>query len=206
MTGKVEYRKNSHLLSILCLANAIWIRYWQISADAQNILQSSVWDPQFGVGGNGAGGNGCIQDGPFSNLTLHFNQDGRVGEPYCLTRSINVETYKGSSQRFVDECLASPTFMEAHNCYENFVHTSAHEGTGGVVSGHMIDGKRELTRWQMANALTAPGDPIFFLHRKSSPTKEGGMVLTLIQRYQPGSTFLGMAKRKCCSSWGCGWC
>lgn len=121
----------------MCLADALCFRYWQISVDADNILRSPVWDAQFGVGGNGAGGNGCIQDGPFKNLTLHFNQDGHPGDPYCLTRSINVETFKGSSQRYIDECLASPTFAEAHGCYENFVHASAHDGTGGVVSGDL---------------------------------------------------------------------
>ncbi|CZT16310.1 uncharacterized protein RCC_02152 [Ramularia collo-cygni] len=124
------------------------VPYWQISVDADSILSSPVWDANLGVGGNGAGGNGCIQDGPFRNLTLHFTQDGNVGPPYCLTRSINAETFRGSAQRFVDECVASPTFAEAHVCYEGFVHASAHDGTGGV----------------MANALTAPGDPIFFLH------------------------------------------
>ncbi|SMR48891.1 unnamed protein product [Zymoseptoria tritici ST99CH_3D1] len=124
------------------------VPYWRISTDADNILASPIWDTTTGLGGNGAFGNGCITDGPFVNTTLRFHDDGTAGEPYCITRNINAETYRGSVQGEIDSCMQSQDFAQAHACYENTVHASAHQGTGGV----------------MADALTAPGDPIFFLH------------------------------------------
>jgi tyrosinase len=135
VVGKAEFRESLSSANVLkSSAHLLRInRYWRISTDAENILASPIWDTTTGLGGNGLNGNGCIQDGPFVNTTLRFHEDATAGEVYCISRNINVETYKGSAQGEIDQCMQSPNFEAAHGCYENTVHASAHQGTGGVV-------------------------------------------------------------------------
>ncbi|KAI5361051.1 Putative tyrosinase copper-binding domain, di-copper centre-containing domain superfamily [Septoria linicola] len=122
--------------------------YWEEARDVANLAGAAVWDAQFGFGGDGRAGDDCVASGPFSNLTLVFNGDGIAGPPDCLKRRFDPIAFNRAAQSEIDICLRSPDWAGASGCYENWVHIAGHEGVGQT----------------MADALLAPGDPIFFLH------------------------------------------
>ena len=86
------------------------------------------------------------------------NANSVAGEPYCLRRALNVNDFQNAAQNFVDECFALPACWSATSCYGLSPHWSGHAGTGGV----------------MADAMLAPGDPIFFLHHTNLDTVTEG--------------------------------
>ncbi|GIZ37600.1 hypothetical protein CKM354_000104300 [Cercospora kikuchii] len=122
--------------------------YWEEALDVGNLFGAAVFDPQSGFGGDGSPGDNCVTTGPFANLTLVFDSDGVAQQPVCLRRRLNPDMFSRAAQSEVDNCFRYPDWAGASVCYENWVHIAGHEGVGEV----------------MANALTAPGDPIFFLH------------------------------------------
>lgn len=124
------------------------VPYWEMSLDVENLAGAEVWDPQYGFGGDGHGENNCVMDGPFANLTLTFNDDGMPATPECLRRKFNSTQFARAAQSEIDICLRNRDWAGASGCYENWLHIAGHEGVGQV----------------MADALLAPGDPIFFLH------------------------------------------
>ncbi|PYI04309.1 Di-copper centre-containing protein [Aspergillus sclerotiicarbonarius CBS 121057] len=70
--------------------------YWDWTLDHTNLLLSPIWDPNQGFGSNGTGppsvaGGHCIQDGPFSGLTVSYFEGNY--HPHCLSRGfLNEET------------------------------------------------------------------------------------------------------------------
>ncbi|KAH8727382.1 hypothetical protein GQ44DRAFT_770393 [Phaeosphaeriaceae sp. PMI808] len=126
--------------------------YWPEAEDvASGILNSSVWDSVYGIGGDGVGEGNCVADGPFVNLTLVYQLDFSAGEPYCLNRSINTTIFPYAEQANVDECMEKETYEYAWNCWIIKPHGAAHGGTGGV----------------MGDPSLSPGDPVFFLHHSN---------------------------------------
>ncbi|KAI6347939.1 hypothetical protein MCOR25_010865 [Pyricularia grisea] len=121
--------------------------YWYEQLDAGKFISSVVLDPVTGFGGNGAGTNGCIVDGPFANYTNSLGPGYDVTD-HCINRAINETASTFSSQQNVDECLSKTTWKEAWACIESVPHTGGHGGVGG----------------EMSNGVSSPGDPVFYLH------------------------------------------
>ncbi|KAI0011054.1 Di-copper centre-containing protein [Xylariaceae sp. FL0662B] len=122
--------------------------YWDEPVDLGNIGGSALWDTELGFGGNGSSSEDqCITDGPFANVTLHFNMDLTTTE-VCITRRLNDRAFSSAARENVEKCLAQDGFEEAWNCLEGGPHGAGHGGVSGT----------------MVNPLLSPGDPVFYLH------------------------------------------
>ncbi|KAL2160796.1 hypothetical protein VTH06DRAFT_993 [Thermothelomyces fergusii] len=121
--------------------------YWYEQRDAGRFSRSELFDPVYGFGGDGVGRDRCIADGPFANYTNALGP-GYENTDHCINRAINDWASQGSSQQYVDACLALETFEDAWPCIEGRPHSGGHGGVGG----------------QMQNGVSSPGDPLFYLH------------------------------------------
>lgn len=121
--------------------------YWDEEADAGAFSSSAIFSPTNGFGGNGVGENNCIQTGPFANYTLHTGPS-YDNTDHCISRQIDDDASRGSSTENVNACLAEQKFATAWPCIEGSPHSGGHNGVGG----------------EMGNAISSPGDPLFYLH------------------------------------------
>lgn len=94
----------------------------------------------------------CLDDGPFSNLTIHVSYNFTSLEFYadnrCVSRSFDNEFFLTGNQTSVDDCSAIEDGTIALDCYWANPHFAGHGGIGGT----------------MANSAASIGDPLFFLH------------------------------------------
>lgn len=105
-------------------------------------------------------GGGCVQGGPFENLTLHVDatNDGsstpiRIFErPRCLKRDFYfpILRHRNSYENVTSLILENKSIHGFHPTVEERmgVHPGGHEFIGG----------------ENLNLFTSPGDPVFFLH------------------------------------------
>ncbi|EGD81304.1 hypothetical protein PTSG_11341 [Salpingoeca rosetta] len=104
--------------------------YWDWTIDSSSPETSPVWNL---IGGNGQGGNNCVQDGPFAGFRpcLRRNWDSSVSIPSIadVTNVLRIRDYTTMSAR-----------LEA-------IHGNAHNFIGSQMS-----------------TMSAPYDPVFFLH------------------------------------------
>lgn len=135
-----------------------------------------MFDPVYGFGGNGpyvasrspAGvpgrtGGGCIQDGPFKNMTIRLGPSSDIrGNPRCLSRDFSpyfAGRYAGKN--VTDYVLTQTSFgwfarkVEGGPSFEDSgVHASGHYGVGGDLG-------------IMGDLYVSPGDPIFYMHHSN---------------------------------------
>ncbi|KAI5918894.1 Di-copper centre-containing protein [Camillea tinctor] len=137
---------HQHLLQAECNYTGP-LPYWDEPLDVGHLNQSALFDAELGFGGNGTGRDGCIVDGPFANLTLHFKEDLTTSD-YCISRRFNDRAFSSAAKENVDTCFEKKTFVDAWRCYEGQPHGAGHGGVMGT----------------MVNPLLSPGDPVFFLH------------------------------------------
>lgn len=109
--------------------------YWDEMMDADNsynISDSIVFDPTTGFGGEGGD---CVDDGPFSNITLHLTANWGVisSSDYCLSRDFNNEIWQGANSTHVAECMETQNFTSADSCFRSNPHTAGHGGVGGTM-------------------------------------------------------------------------
>ncbi|OJI96468.1 hypothetical protein ASPVEDRAFT_78237 [Aspergillus versicolor CBS 583.65] len=121
--------------------------YWDEILDMGALNESIVFDPNTGFGGNGAGNDLCVADGPFVNLTLHLTQFSNDAN-YCLSRNFNQTAFQDGNKSNLDACFSKATYSDAWPCWSTSPHGAAHLGVNGV----------------MYDAVGSPGDPIFYLH------------------------------------------
>ncbi|KAH8844659.1 hypothetical protein MCOR27_009202 [Pyricularia oryzae] len=121
--------------------------YWQEQLDAGRFSGSVVFDAATGFGGDGSGRDGCITDGPFANYTNSLGPGYAVTD-HCIDRAIGDSVSTLSSQDNVDRCVGQTTWERAWACIESLPHVGGHAGVGR----------------QMANGVSSPGDPLFYLH------------------------------------------
>ncbi|KAK9442113.1 uncharacterized protein VB005_03168 [Metarhizium brunneum] len=105
-------------------------------------------------------GGGCIESGPFANLTIHLGpvallpagkNNGLDYNPRCLVRDISPEWSKNAKPTDVVDLIGASTNIESFDVkLEGLdgVHAAGHFGVGGI----MID------------QYASPSDPAFFLH------------------------------------------
>ncbi|RDW76862.1 uncharacterized protein DSM5745_06854 [Aspergillus mulundensis] len=127
-------RAHEVLLQTLCNYNGAQ-PYWDELTDyeAGPIGRSSVFDAQFGFGGNGVGRNRCINNGPFRGHTLHIRA-GEANADYCISRRFNQTAWAWASRQNIDECFAERKYTDAWWCYNLYPHSAGHVAVGGVVS------------------------------------------------------------------------
>lgn len=138
--------------------------YWDWAIDAVShdaMVNSPVFDSEYGFGGNGAWvpgtledpepgvfvtaegipfdlssrtGGGCITEGPFANLTLHMGPGYNTSyNPWCLRRDfVPDEFVRVGNQESVDESIAKDSFSLFQQSSESSVHAAGHLGVGGL--------------------------------------------------------------------------
>ncbi|KAG0134204.1 hypothetical protein HOY82DRAFT_577371 [Tuber indicum] len=129
--------------------------YWDEAHEAGRFTRSPVFrGDDTGFGGDGVFPGSvtdplqrCVRDGLFASYTLH-NGPGYSNRPHCINRAINDQASIWSSQGEIDNYLEKPNFREAWPCIEANPHGGGHAGVGG----------------EMDNAISSPGDPLFYLH------------------------------------------
>lgn len=138
------------------------IPYWDEVVDAGKFSRAKIFDRTRGFGGSGAGKDKCIKDGPFAKysmystrmqssiltiIVLHLGPGRRITD-HCLARAIDDEHSNTSDAAHVNECIRLSRYDAAWPCIEGNPHVGGHFGVGG----------------EMANAISSPGDPLFYLH------------------------------------------
>ncbi|SPQ27214.1 e663ac88-b3db-40a2-bd44-c0e356143483 [Thermothielavioides terrestris] len=112
--------------------------YWHEQPDAGHFHTSAVFDATYGFGGDGDGGHEqCLATGPFANYTNPIGPAYALVD-HCISRQITDAASRATAAAAVDACLAKPDFGSAWPCIECVPH--------------------------MANGVSSPGDPIFYLH------------------------------------------
>jgi tyrosinase len=128
--------------------------------------QWQIFDPNTGFGGDGVSGTyelppdplpdnigstnpptadflpreqcykGCVQDGPFANLTLHIGP-GRLYTERCLVRGFDPSRRRQLSGPVIEGLMESRTFEEFRQGIDitgTGIHTAGHALVGGEVS------------------------------------------------------------------------
>ncbi|CAD6442792.1 2d33d938-1230-4a59-9b30-9b90f88d4d87 [Sclerotinia trifoliorum] len=134
------------------------LAYWDWSLDWEDMTKSPIWDSTTGFGGNGnkdsdrsVGYGHCITDGPFANRTLLYF--GAEYGAHCLSRGF----IHGDHLRAVFGLKVQPEALEAvllESDYESFnlkLEEGPHNAIPRAIRGDFL-------------RVTAPNDPVFFLH------------------------------------------
>ncbi|KAF2473068.1 Di-copper centre-containing protein [Lindgomyces ingoldianus] len=125
--------------------------YWDEEADSDALVDSDVFDPDTGFGGNGVSSNtsdyACIADGPFVNVTLAMGPE-YTNTNHCIYREFSATSFMWANSTYLDQCMAEENYTSAYPCFSSWPHTSGHAGVGG----------------SMLDIVASPGEPLFFLH------------------------------------------
>lgn len=164
---------------------------WSIDADAVNVPNSPIFDPDTGFGGDGRltgsdvpGYGRCVVDGPFANSTLtlgmgwpNVNDDG--DRPHCFTRELNnasgndengvtiigdmqASAYNSHVMRTIN---AFETYSEMQNMLEGLPH--AQSSSSLFRDPELSPANRILVHSVLFGDMgpsTSPNEPLFFLH------------------------------------------
>ncbi|KAJ2725482.1 hypothetical protein GGI07_001238 [Coemansia sp. Benny D115] len=121
----------------------VTVPYWDWSLDATNPIASELFTSDY-FGGNGAGPQNCVQNGPFANWQMN------IESPHCLARKFNQG--EAISPFWPPEAILSmqktcTQYGALSSGIENGCHGAVHLGISGDMS-----------------SMYAPNDPFFFLH------------------------------------------
>ncbi|KAM0268535.1 hypothetical protein ACHAQH_009965 [Verticillium albo-atrum] len=146
---------------------------WSIDADANDMINSPLFDPVTGFGGDGkpsgrneTGFQRCVLDGPFANTTLTLGLgwpdfNGRGDRPHCFTREFNsAEGFDENGNQIIGDMqvaayntttmntiYALDTYATMSNMLEMLPHAQIHS----IIFGDM-------------GPASSPNEPLFFLH------------------------------------------
>ncbi|KAF2666287.1 Di-copper centre-containing protein [Microthyrium microscopicum] len=151
------------------------VPYWNWHLDTTpaggSWLQSPIFDPISGFGGNGAvvpkrgaspypvtgTGGGCVATGPFANRTIRVGPFGKMvaNNTRCLRRDFNPKVAENdATKKVLSRILRSKNYAEF--CLRlGSLHGVGHSGIGGEVS---------ILRGEMGDPFNSPNEPLFFLH------------------------------------------
>ncbi|KAK5658686.1 hypothetical protein OQA88_2083 [Cercophora sp. LCS_1] len=158
--------------------------YWDWTLDADSEIawvNSPVFDPVTGFGGNGPyvnttlmdgtnlgpekvpgkTGGGCVPDGPFANVTVSMGT-GKITtyNPHCLKRDFSPFLVSWTlNSSLVNWVLQAPDFAnfdirsqgDGISVWDMSYHGGGHAGVGGDTG-------------DIGNPYSSPGDPLFYLH------------------------------------------
>ncbi|KAJ1338890.1 hypothetical protein BSLG_006527 [Batrachochytrium salamandrivorans] len=116
--------------------------YWDWTIDSQAPERSPIFAPSF-MGGNGAPGTECLQNGPFVGLSGHFKKT-------CIKRKFNLrdKIFPFPTKAIVQTILRKKDFPTFQRNLQNTPHAIVHISIGG----------------DMGKLAYSTGDPVFFLH------------------------------------------
>lgn len=139
------------------------IPYWDWTIDAANpetFVHSPVFDTEYGFGGNGdyipgnfshpapglpvnppwdvpdRSGGGCLEDGPFANLTVNLGPGSNLEyNPNCIRRDFAPESFKNmSGDAPVEEGMDQLDF----GFFDRLTQSTFHSGVTGVLAVCMV--------------------------------------------------------------------
>jgi len=160
----------------------IGLPYWDWTLDVKvnggpGLLDSPMWDPETGFGGNGVyvnctnpedpacfpggTGGGCITTGPYKDFEIHLGpQNNTERFNRCIVRDFRpLWAEQQFAKARIDATMSKPDYISfwqeaegrgraAGPTGSNSVHSGGHRGVGGM----------------MQDPFSSPGDPIFYLH------------------------------------------
>ena len=160
------------------------IPYWDWTLDAEDFINSPIFHKDHGFGGNGnwvpgnftnpapglpvnppwdvpdRTGGGCIQTGPFANLTTHLGPEDSVAlNPHCVRRDFSPVSFANmSGPAAVKEGMSQPDHGWFDRITESSFHAGGHWGVGGLY-GHMTDkwSSREFPSLRIPQATSIHG-------------------------------------------------
>ncbi|KAH7149696.1 hypothetical protein B0J13DRAFT_312956 [Dactylonectria estremocensis] len=156
--------------------------YWNWSLDsdsAEDFLNSPLFDPETGFGGNGPFvdstgwtnitrqipdklGGGCVVDGPFVESKFKCNmgpEKNTAYNPRCMRRDIAPSfAVSKLNQAKVDWTLEAKDYYEFDIRVEGGITVPTHGYHGG---GHLGIGG---DLGEVGDVYTSPGDPLFYMH------------------------------------------
>ncbi|KAJ3483546.1 hypothetical protein NLG97_g7283 [Lecanicillium saksenae] len=156
--------------------------YWDWSLDAEDLALSPIWSPSaFGPNGNSSGktsvGNGyCVVDGPFANVTRHWQAKVQGGEseilsnPHCLSRGFQTGTKKEElqsrvSQQAVENILVQDSYASFFTSLEDHVHNAIPQFVrGDFLLQTAPNGMMHIITDSGIEQRPDPIDPVFYLH------------------------------------------
>jgi len=131
--------------------------YWDWSLDWEDFTKAPIWDAETGFGGDGdphqgediLGGH-CVVDGPFANTSVPLLKD--EAHPHCLSRGFaDVEERRKYARFYNPDALHKLLQKDNYNDLNLGMEFSAHNSIPTSIKGDFL-------------LLTAPFDPVFFLH------------------------------------------
>ena len=142
--------------------------FWDWTLDAEQPLDSPIWDSWAGFGGNGSAKSGCVENGVFARVGKIANYSEAGYDPHCVTRSFAQDDVDGvlfSKQwtgGVIDKIVqTSKSYDEFRTRLEDGPHRYLHRGIGGEMpSASSTNG---ISRLDIETKLTNP-DHLFFLH------------------------------------------
>ncbi|CAG8948658.1 hypothetical protein HYFRA_00001778 [Hymenoscyphus fraxineus] len=133
------------------------LTYWDWSLDHNDILNAPVFDAEYGFGGNGNTSSApsvayghCVTDGPFANLrALYFGNEVKT---HCLSRGFNnLEIVHDRTRYITAEAIEAYLIEPEYVGFYSKLERGAHNSIPMIIRGDFYK-------------VTAPYDPIFFLH------------------------------------------
>jgi tyrosinase len=107
--------------------------YWDEPLDAGKFSHSIVLDPVTGFGGNGAGPNNCIVDGPFKDYVNAIGPFQQITD-HCIDRKIDECSSAQAAAKNIDQCMNSGNYSTFWPCLKSSPHGAGHGCVGGQVS------------------------------------------------------------------------
>ncbi|KAE8406589.1 hypothetical protein BDV37DRAFT_242850 [Aspergillus pseudonomiae] len=131
--------------------------YWDWSLDYRNLIESPIWDTDDGFGPSGSSftsvANGrCVDQGPFANWMPTYYEGNY--HPHCLSRGFQDETIVTR----VGNLTVRPDILQGviRDKSEYFDFLLAVETMSHLTIPYIVQGD--------FSKVTAPNDPVFFLH------------------------------------------
>ncbi|PVH93604.1 Di-copper centre-containing protein, partial [Periconia macrospinosa] len=133
--------------------------YWNWELDWSNITQSPIWDSTTGFGGDGSPSSStkgpildgyCVSDGPFAGLQILYLDSNHY--PHCLSRGfLHEDELLEQAEQLKPEKLEVLHRLDGYEEFNLGVEHGPHLAVPRSIRGDF-------------SLLTAPSDPVFFLH------------------------------------------
>ncbi|KAF2204311.1 monooxygenase [Delitschia confertaspora ATCC 74209] len=134
------------------------IPYWNWELDWEDVTASPIWDAEHGFGSNGQPNKSkedivkgyCVSDGPFKEWEILYLDEEYY--PHCLSRGfLTGEELEAQSESLVPERIEELLDVPNYNSFNLGLENGPHLAIPRSIRGDF-------------SLLTAPSDPVFFLH------------------------------------------
>ncbi|KAH8602301.1 hypothetical protein B0O99DRAFT_499777 [Bisporella sp. PMI_857] len=133
--------------------------YWDWSLDAEDLTKSPVFDNVYGFGGNGNSsaprsvGNGhCVTEGPFAHMEAFYFGDVNKTMKHCFSRGFISSAVAYNKIKYVGpDALEDVLSSDTYDMFYSRLEHGAHNAIPLTIRGDFL-------------RVTAPYDPVFYLH------------------------------------------